>query len=173
MLTCLNRKLLKSHEVVVTSRSAKTELKDALWIDLRTPSREEELFVEKCLQLSVPSRADMAEIELSSRLYSDKDNYFMTVLVVDQVDLADPILDPVSFVLTKQQLITVRYIQTQSFEWFNAHLAKFDAAHLDAMTVFLELLESGRKDAADILFKHKAKAHGFNRPFGDKLKDNP
>ncbi len=151
MLTCLNRKSLKSHDVLVTDRATKKALKDALWIDLRTPSKEEEALVEQCLLLSVPTRADMAEIELSSRLYSDKDNYFMTVLIVDLSDSTDPILDPVSFVLTKQQLVTVRYIHPQSFEWFNAHLSKFDAAHLDAVTLFLELLDSMFDRLTDIL----------------------
>ena len=54
-----------------------------------------------------------------------------------------------------------------------AQIARGTGARVMEPGEFLELLESGRKDAADILFKHKAKAHGFNRPFGDKLKDNP
>jgi magnesium transporter len=151
MLTCLNRKSLKSQDVLVTDLTAKTALKNALWIDLRTPSKEEEVFVEKSLLLNIPTRADMTEIELSSRLYTDEDNYFMTVLVVDQSELTAPILDPVSFVLTKKQLITVRHIHPQSFEWFNTHLIKFDTKNLDAVTLFLELLESMFDRLTDIL----------------------
>ena len=34
---------------------------------------------------------------------------------------------------------------------------------------FMEMLESAQKEGSDILFRNQAKAHGFNRPFNDKL----
>ena len=41
----------------------------ATWIDLEEPTHEEERLVERCVGLNVPTEAEMAEIEPSSRLY--------------------------------------------------------------------------------------------------------
>ena len=35
---------------------------------------------------------------------------------------------------------------------------------------FMDLVKSSKEEGKDILFKHKAESHGFNRPFQDKLK---
>jgi len=42
------------------------------------------------------------------------------------------------------------------------------ACVMDAQS-FMERLEAAEKDSGDILFKHKVKAHGFHRPFEDKI----
>jgi magnesium transporter len=40
-----------------------------LWLDLITPTPEEDRWVETYLGVSIPTRDEMEEIELSSRLY--------------------------------------------------------------------------------------------------------
>ena len=35
---------------------------------------------------------------------------------------------------------------------------------------FMDLVKSSKKESKDVLFKHQAESHGFNRPFQDKLK---
>ena len=42
-------------------------LHDSIWIDLINPSVEEESLVEHYLDLNIPTREEMREIELSSR----------------------------------------------------------------------------------------------------------
>ncbi|HZC79334.1 MAG TPA: hypothetical protein VE258_16385, partial [Ktedonobacterales bacterium] len=58
----------------------------AVWIDLLNPTRDEDLLVEKALSISVPTREEMSEIEASSRLYHEGSGYYMTAVVLHQVD---------------------------------------------------------------------------------------
>ncbi|TAG28760.1 MAG: magnesium transporter, partial [Rhodobacterales bacterium] len=53
-------------------------LRDALWIDLEAPSIAEEEAVEAALGIDVPTREDMQEIEISSRIYRDGGVLFLT-----------------------------------------------------------------------------------------------
>jgi len=126
-------------------------LKKALWIDLLSPSKKEELQVEQHLDFEIPTREEMGEIELSSRLYKENGTLFMTATMIALSNSPDPILDPVTFVLTPQQLITIRYIEPQSFKLFTAHLKKIDLTHIDAATFLIELLDATVDRLADIL----------------------
>ncbi len=126
-------------------------LKEAIWIDLLSPSKEEEAQVEGSLGLLIPTREEMVEIELSSRLYKESGILFMTATMVAQSDSPDFKLDPVTFVLTQQQLITIRYIQPQSFKIITAHLKKFDVTHNNATALLIELLDATVDRLADIL----------------------
>ena len=42
---------------------------NAVWIDLLNPTQEEDRAVERLAGIAVPTREDMQEIEISSRLY--------------------------------------------------------------------------------------------------------
>jgi magnesium transporter len=54
----------------------------AVWIDLFNPTREEERQIEQDLDLELPTREDMAEIETSSRLYREGHATYLTVEVL-------------------------------------------------------------------------------------------
>lgn len=125
-------------------------LKEAIWIDLLIPSKEEEAQVEQQLGLDIPTREEMGEIELSSRLYKESDTLFMTASMIALSDSPDPLFDPVTFVLTQRQLITIRYIQPQSFKLFSSQLKKLDT-QIDATTFFICLLDATVDRLADIL----------------------
>src|SRR5260370_11207896 len=51
---------------------------DTIWLDLVSPTREEELAVEGAVGLELPTREEMAAIEPSSRLYQAHGATFMT-----------------------------------------------------------------------------------------------
>src|SRR5690606_11519262 len=72
---------------------------DALWIDLLSPTAEERRMVNAMLSMELPTRADMEEIEISSRLYQEDGGIFMTAQVLSNTDSDRPIADVVSFVL--------------------------------------------------------------------------
>ena len=148
VLVYLTRKKSKSQ---IYSAEQPIDLKEAAWIDLLHPTHEEEAIIEKHLNLNVPTRAEMREIELSSRLYCDEGSYYMTVIMIAQSDTPNPILDPVTFVLTKQQLITIRYIEPQSFKLFNIHAEKLNTAHREPIFLLIELLDATVDRLADIL----------------------
>ncbi len=51
---------------------------NAVWIDLMEPTREEEAAVERLIGVEIPTREEMEEIEISSRLYSENGAHVMT-----------------------------------------------------------------------------------------------
>ncbi|MBA2711663.1 MAG: magnesium/cobalt transporter CorA [Tatlockia sp.] len=144
----LSKKILESH---VIDNSNSSLLNEAVWIDLLMPTREEELQLEKQLSLNIPTREEMQEIELSSRLYKNKEALFMTASMIAHSQSPDPLQDVITFVLTKTQLITIRYIEPQSFKLCVSQLSKLDFIHNDAATILIELLEATVDRLADIL----------------------
>ena len=91
---------------------------DAVWIDLQSPSREEELAVESALGVELPTPEDMIQIEPSSRLYQEDGATYMTASLLTHGDAPHQSLNPVTFVLTGQKLVTLRYVAPRAFEVF-------------------------------------------------------
>jgi magnesium transporter len=145
---CVVKEKLELHEVTAENQSL---LKDALWIDMLSPTKEEERLVEESLILELPTRDEMVEIEVSSRLYKESGVVFMTAAMIAQSDSPDPKLDPVTFVLAQQQLVTIRYIEPQSFKLIISHLKKLEHSQHNAIGIFIELLDATVDRLADIL----------------------
>lgn len=97
---------------------------DAVWIDLFNPTPEEEEQVETALGFGVPTADEMAEIETSSRLYVDNGAIVMTATLATGIITETPETVPVSFVLGKSHLVTVRYAEIRSFDHYAAQLAR-------------------------------------------------
>ncbi len=98
-----------------------------VWIDLLKPTADEDKQIESVLGISIPTREEMQEIEVSARLYSEDGAEFMTVAAVTQIDTDDPMLTPITFVLKGQTLVTVRYEETKAFSNFVARAQKSNA----------------------------------------------
>ncbi len=88
---------------------------DALWVDLLAPTAEEEAAVERLLGVGVPTRAEMAEIEESARLYEERGALVLTLVVVNGVSKRRPATAEVTFVLTPKTLATIRYADPLPF----------------------------------------------------------
>ena len=58
----------------------------AVWIDLMQPSKDEEAAIEKLIGVGIPTREEMEEIEISSRLYSENGAYVMTATLPAHAD---------------------------------------------------------------------------------------
>ncbi|HSX20483.1 MAG TPA: magnesium transporter CorA family protein [Gammaproteobacteria bacterium] len=142
------RKDLESHKISAQNQAL---LKDAVWIDLLSPSMEEEKLVEDMLGLDVPTKEEMAQLELSSRLYKNNGAIFMTASVISQSNTPAPRLDPVSFVLTEQQLITVRYADPKTFAIFAEQFKTIDPSQRKSSILFVDLLQAHINRLADIL----------------------
>ena len=138
-------------EPQIISDGNQSLLGEALWIDLLSPSPEEETLVEKYLGLDIPTREDMVEIELSSRLYKEKNIFFMTAAMIAQHDSPNPILDPVTCILTPKQLVTIRYIEPRSFKLLELQLRKRDTKSCDSSSILLDLLDATIDRLADTL----------------------
>ena len=129
---------------------------DVAWIDLTSPDREEELIAEKALGVLLPTREEMAEIEVSSRLYQEDGASFMTAFVLVGADGNDPGLEPVTFVLTKGRLITIRYVDPRAFVAYAAQAERDPEFCRGGVEAFLGLLDALIDRVADILEKTSA-----------------
>src|SRR6185369_17484841 len=94
---------------------------DATWIDLEEPTKEEEALVERCIHVNVPTEAEMAEIEPSSRLFERNGALYMTVSALRGVDEAHPTTTPIGFVLAQNRLVTIRYATPKPIRTFESH----------------------------------------------------
>jgi len=125
----------------------------ALWIDLFNPTVEERRKVDLAYGLEMPTRADMEEIEISSRLYQEDANMFMTAMVLAQTDTDLPTADAVTFVLTPEHLVTIRYIDPQPFRTYALRCERAVVNAPRPETVLLQLLDAVIDRMADVLEK--------------------
>lgn len=142
-----------SHAFLIRhGRLCETEsLADAAWIDLVAPTREEEKFLEGLLGIELPTREDMEEIEISSRLYEEDGGIFMTVQLPSATEEETATMGPVTFVIVQGKLITIRYHDPRSFQIFASRAARTATAGENGETIFLALLETIVDRLADII----------------------
>lgn len=125
----------------------------AIWIDLLNPTREQEKAVEAFLAVEIPTREEMSEIEVSNRLYNDQGIHYMTATMMTKVDAGAPETHAVTFMLTDNVLVTIRYTDATSFRTFMLNAPKMASGTHDGMSMFLGLMESVVNRIADILEK--------------------
>ncbi|HEV8407720.1 MAG TPA: magnesium transporter CorA family protein [Sphingomicrobium sp.] len=115
---------------------------DAMWIDLEEPTKEEEKLVERCVEVNVPTRAEMAEIEPSSRLYEKNGAIYMTVSALRGVEEHLPSTTPISFVLAGNRLVTIRYATPKPVRTFENHARRDPDLVRDGPTALVRLLDA-------------------------------
>ena len=124
---------------------------ETIWIDLLNPNVVEEAEVEALLGLEIPTRKEMAALGDSSRLYEDRGALFMTVAIVTGIIERRPSADTVTFVLTKNCLVTVRYSEPQAFRTFEAKCAREPGAQGSPDRILVALLENVVNRIAEVL----------------------
>lgn len=125
---------------------------EAAWYDLINPTGEEDHFVERQMGLSIPTREEMEEIELSSRLYSEDGAEYLTATALTAVDSGDPSKTPITFILKGNRLVTVRYAEPTAFTLYAARAQKPNAISCaTGQRIMLGLLEAIVARLADIL----------------------
>lgn len=127
---------------------------DIVWVDLCDPTSQEERAVESQLGINVPTRDEMHEIELSSRLYTESGAIYATAMIVTKTDTHEPESHAISFVLGKQALITVRYSTPRSFTLVSNRLCNVKDGSISAANggaVFLALCDAVVDRLADVL----------------------
>ena len=141
---------------------------DVIWLDLLNPTRDEERAVELDLGLALPTREEMSEIEPSSRLFQKDGATYMTASLLARREdrRADA---PVTFVLTKGRLITIRYDELRAFNRFSERAHSLGVA--TGTAVFFHLLDAVIERLADLLESADADVEGvseaiFRRPKG-------
>jgi magnesium transporter len=125
----------------------------AVWFDLVSPTLAEDKLLERSLGIAVPTREEMQEIEVSSRLYLENGARYMTATLMCQSDTTSPKTTAVTFILSGHKLVTVRYDEPKPFTLITAKLARACAPTVSGETVLMDLLDAVIDRAADILEK--------------------
>ena len=131
--------------------NAPERLDSFVWVDLVSPSKDEEADLEARLGIDLPSREDMEEIEISSRLYQDGGAAFMTATLPAQTEQDQPVMAPVTFVLAGHRLITVRYHEPRAFVTFPLRASRVNLGCGNGEAVLVALLEAIVDRLADVL----------------------
>lgn len=126
-------------------------LSEALWIDLLDPSASEVAAVQRAVGVELPTRSEMQEIETSSRLYQENNALFMTATLLQRAHATDPELSPVTFVLTENTLVTIRYADPRPFASFRMKLEKAPHLFNTRSKIFSSLVDEIIDRLADIL----------------------
>jgi len=134
-----------------------------VWIDLLSPSVEEIRLVQQRLAIEIPSRAEMQEIEASSRLYQENGNYFMTVTVVSSPDIDNVEASASTFILSESYLVTVRYLSPKPFDAFAARIQKPGNYCSSSTDLIIGLLEAIIDRMADILELQSAEVERISK----------
>ena len=136
-------------KAAVTDPSALPD--NAVWVDLVNPSSAEDRAVEQLAGIAVPTREDMQEIEISSRLYIENGARYMTATLMCHSDTDMPRTTAATFILAGHRLVTVRYDQPRPFAVVEAKLARSCAPGITGEMVLMELLDAVIDRCADIL----------------------
>ncbi len=123
----------------------------AVWLDLVKPSGGEDKAVERLAGVAIPTREDMQEIEISSRLYIENGARFMTATLMCASDTENPRTTAVTFILAGHRLVTVRYDDPKPFMLVENKLARGCAPGITGEMVLMELLDAVIDRNADIL----------------------
>jgi magnesium transporter len=123
----------------------------AVWFDLVNPNHLEDKIVERRVGIAVPTREEMQEIEVTSRLYVENGARYMTATLMCQSDTDAPKTTPVTFILSGHRLITVRYDEPRPFMIVGNKLARICSPAVTGESVMMDLLDAVIDRTADIL----------------------
>ncbi len=129
-----------------------TSPSQAVWIDLYNPAPQDNRYVEQLLAISLPTREEMQEIEVSARLYQEDGAEFMTLTAASLLETDEPINTPITFVLKGSTLVTMRYAEPKAFANFVARAQRSNAMPVaNGEQIMMGLIESLLDRMADAL----------------------
>lgn len=121
------------------------------WIDLVSPSRDEETEVERLLGIDIPAHHEIRSIEPSSRLFRDGEAVFAAAQILSRGDSPKPGTISVAFILKDQRLVTVRYEENRVFDLFAAECERTSEAVRSGAHLVIGLLEAIVDRTAELL----------------------
>jgi magnesium transporter len=124
------------------------------WVDLLNPTPEEITRVAAVCGIQIPSRESLQEIEASSRLRVENNVLYasMPLAIQDAATGLAPV--PLGFILSQQQLITVRFSDVHAFADVKRQVEK--GMCMNSTGVFSALIDSMVDFLADMLEKLSA-----------------
>lgn len=135
----------------------------ARWIDLMTPTRQEVGQVERVIGAELPTRAEMEEIEPSSRLSAVSDVLYLTAALPCRAGGNEPAITVVTFVLTERHLVTVRYDEPGTIPLAIKNVTAAGAEVATAHGTLLTILEAAIDRLADVIEQSGARIETISR----------
>lgn len=123
----------------------------ALWFDLDSPTHAEEAEIEAALGVDVPTLSERAAVEESARFYQENGALYLTATLLGRREEGRFVAGPVTFILTKGKLVTVRQIRPRAFEVGQGRASARIGSAQNGAEVLLALLEGAAERQADLL----------------------
>lgn len=124
---------------------------NSVWIDMLHPTPEEDAAVEKLLGISIPTRAEMREIEASNRFYVERGAHVMTAVLTHSSETGTPQFSAVTFILAGNVLVTVRYVELKALPIYLHQVSNGDAACDTSVKILIGLMEGLIHRMADLI----------------------
>ncbi|HJD56140.1 MAG TPA: magnesium transporter CorA family protein [Rickettsia endosymbiont of Pyrocoelia pectoralis] len=102
-----NNAIIQSNECIINDST--------LWIDLFNITDAERAEVKNLLNIEIPTLKDVSQIEISERLYVENDTLYLTITELVNREKKFPETHSIVFMMHKNYLITVRYVELISF----------------------------------------------------------
>jgi len=125
-------------------------LRPAIWIDMLSPTPEERAMVETATGLELPTEAEIAEIESSSRVSIENGVVYLSMPLLTQVD-SDPNSASIGYVLSKTQLVTIRFRPSRVFDNFATRLPRTEMVDQCGARILVGVLEAIVDRLADVM----------------------
>jgi magnesium transporter len=145
----------------------------AVWIDLLSPTQDEDRKLEAALGVAVPTREEMAEIEPTSRLYIENGMRYMTATVICASDTESPATTVVTFILGSGPLVTVRYDEPRPFNLLASRLSRYCGPNVTGESVLMDLLDAIIDRAADVLERVGSEVDIISQRVFEQASDSP
>lgn len=123
---------------------------DVLWIDLIEPSGEEKRAAETFNNATIQTLAQAEEIESSSRFHEANGIIFANTNFISPSN-GEMSMDPVSFILAKYTLTTLRGIPIRSFDLLTNKIQARPELYKDGFSIFVEIIDKRVDLDADIV----------------------
>ena len=120
------------------------------WVDLVNPTAADIHKVELEYGLALPSREELSEVELSSRVSEKNGVLFLNMPAVSRGGSPHEPSSPLGFILSRDVLVTVRYAALRSFDSVAKKMAS-EKIQRSGLETFVALVEEMVDLSADLL----------------------
>jgi len=136
----------------LTRREGLVPLSDqTVWIDLIGPTPEDDAYLQEQLNIQIPTRAEAREIEASNRVYQENGAHYMVAYVMYNIEQVHPGSSNVTFILTGNRVITVRYVEPKAFPFFLTRVERGEASCNAGPAIMVGILETMLHRTADLI----------------------
>jgi magnesium transporter len=123
-----------------------------VWVDLRDPTDADIGQACTVYSLDIPPRAQLEEIEFSSRLQYEDGVFTISVPVTPpNKDGGEDTTSPLGFVMTKDMLVTIRFAHLRTFDAITARIERRPRSAPDIFMVIIEALVDYNADRLEEL----------------------